>query len=210
MKTLPHLAHRHQSGVALIASLIILVLMTLVAVSVFRNNILAEKITADVREKQRALEIANNALAYGEWWLKNQSASNPSNLVPVACNTTGGGTTATLRVCTTAAGRTSASIANFQMYDGYRPGINIQTGGGVVSNGDVYYTQYPGIWISTVGTNYANPGQTLYQVTAVGYGGNSLTQAVVQSLYTIPIGGSGGGGSSGTSGATPGVSLGGA
>ena len=206
MKSLPHHLNRsRQGGVALIASLIIMLLMTIVALSVYRNNILIEKMTGDTREKQRALQAANDALQYAEWWIRTSSVAK---LTPAACNTTAGGTTPVLQVCTKAAPRTAASITNLQMYDGYVPaGMNVLAGGGTLANGDVYYTRGPAIWISTIPGQYfgSNLGQTLYQVTAVGYGGNVGTQAVVQSIFTIPLSASGG-----SAGATSGNNLGGA
>ena len=69
-----------QGGFALMTSLLILIIMTLLALSMFRSVGLQEKIAGNTREKQRSLQAAESALQYGEWWLSqgNGSTGNPA------------------------------------------------------------------------------------------------------------------------------------
>jgi type IV pilus assembly protein PilX len=69
----------HQRGFALIASLLILVILTLLGVSMFSGVGLQEKMAGNLRTKMRALDAANAALAAGEQNLLRPLA--PLNLV---------------------------------------------------------------------------------------------------------------------------------
>lgn len=211
MKTvpIPHNQHR-QRGVALIASLLIMLLMTIVALSVFRNNNLTERLSGGTRDKQRAFQVAQAALSYGEWWLTQQTTTV---LSPVTCSTTT--TFTSLQVCTTVAGSTASAIATLKNYQGFAPtNMVVNASGGLATNGDINYSQRPGIYISTNGKLTAT-GQILYQVTAVGYGGTNGTsgaQVVVQSYFVLNASSVSGGGAAGGVGtsATSGSNLGGA
>ena len=201
---------QRQRGVALIASLLIMLLMTIVALSIFRNNNLTERLSGGTRDKQRAFQVAQSALAYGEWWLTQQTTST---LTPVTCSTTTNFTN--LQVCTVAAGSTASTIATLKNYQGFAPtNMVINSSGGLAANGDINYSQKPGIYIATNGILTAT-GQTLYQVTAIGYGGTSGkagAEAVVQSYFVLNASSVSGGGTTGGSGAhaTSGNNLGGA
>lgn len=187
-----YLPRCHQRGIALIASLVIMLLMTIIALSVMRSNNLFEKMAGNTREKQRALQSAESALLYGEYWLKSQATAPTA----VACSTTAAFTT--MQVCLYDPGASAANIANIKWFTYTLAGITLNpngTNGGVVTTGatsgnvgDVYYAGNPGIYISKV-TNLTN-GAPLYRVTAIGYGGTggkNGTVAVVQSLYALGI-----------------------
>ncbi len=64
-----------QHGVVLISSLLLLLVVTIMALSMFRSFGIQERIGGNVREKQRALQVANSAQQYAEWWLANQSSA---------------------------------------------------------------------------------------------------------------------------------------
>src|ERR1700678_1959627 len=67
--------HRHpgirQSGMVLITALLLLIVVTILAVGMFHSFGLDEKIGGNVREKQRALNAAETAEQYAEYWLAN-------------------------------------------------------------------------------------------------------------------------------------------
>src|SRR6185312_3279784 len=71
-------------GMALITSLLLLVVVTILAVSMFRSFTVEGKIAGNVREKQRALLAAESAEQYGEWWLRQGSNSAVGSVI---CNT---------------------------------------------------------------------------------------------------------------------------
>jgi len=60
-----------QRGLVLVSSLLLLLVVTMLALAMFRSMGLAEKISGNVREKQRALHAAVVAEQYAEWWLSN-------------------------------------------------------------------------------------------------------------------------------------------
>src|SRR6267154_1467163 len=67
-----------QRGMVLVSSLLLLVVVTILAIGMFRSFGLDEKIAGNTREKQRALQAAVSAQQYAEWWL---SVGNAINLV---------------------------------------------------------------------------------------------------------------------------------
>src|SRR5262249_16712297 len=58
-----------QRGMALITSMLLLIIITILALSMFRSLSTQEKIAGNVREKERALHAAVSAQQYAEWWL---------------------------------------------------------------------------------------------------------------------------------------------
>jgi type IV pilus assembly protein PilX len=66
--------HTHGSrerGIVLIAALLLLVIMSILAMTMFRTNGVQELIAGNVREKQRALQTAMDAETYAEMVLSN-------------------------------------------------------------------------------------------------------------------------------------------
>src|SRR5215475_10530850 len=58
-----------QQGMALVSSMLLLLIITILVVSMFRSFTTQEKIAGNVREKERALHAAESAEQYAEWWL---------------------------------------------------------------------------------------------------------------------------------------------
>ena len=72
--------HRAQRGMVLVSSLLLLIVVTIIALSMFRSFGMQEKIAGNMREKQRALSAAVSAQQFAENWLMNSAAQ-----APVAC-----------------------------------------------------------------------------------------------------------------------------
>lgn len=66
---------RHQKGAVLLTSLLILLVLTLLALSGMQGSQLQEKMTSAVREGQTALEAAEHAVREGEEYLENQTVT---------------------------------------------------------------------------------------------------------------------------------------
>ena len=64
---------RHK-GMALITGLLLLLVVTIIAVSMFRGYGVEEQIAGNTREKQRSLNGAISAEQYAEWWLTSGQA----------------------------------------------------------------------------------------------------------------------------------------
>ena len=185
-----HLVRTKQRGVALIVSLIILLFMTIVGLSIMNGNRYFEKNAGNTRDKQRALQAAQDALLYGEWWLTYGGGN--LDFQPTCSASTG-----TLQVCETDPG-TTINAATLPWNTSYMPALmQVQTAGNATVGGladtssatsDVKYAQPPGIYINCIncGNTVGTTGLTLYRITAIGYGGvggTNGTVAIVQSVY---------------------------
>lgn len=167
-----------QKGMVLITALLLLIVVTILAVGLFRSFGLDEKIAGNLREKHRALNAAETAEQYAEWWLSGGNGTNG-----VACNSMLAVTATT--VCSNALTNAAALPLPWTIGVTYIPAVpapmNITQAGGQ----DTYYFA-PTFYISYLG---AAPGPlgtgTIYQIDAVGYAGSADTAAVVESTYLI-------------------------
>ncbi|WP_213952711.1 PilX N-terminal domain-containing pilus assembly protein [Variovorax sp. dw_954] len=183
---LPSTGPRAQRGVALLTSLLILVIVSLVAVSMYRSFGTQESIAGNTLEKQRSLSAAESAVRYGEWWLGQGNAGAGG-----ACSGTVDGTVqANMRICSgtnsklvnpgTLPWTSSITYKPPQMPVNTAGNVNSQSSSGTV--GDVNYAKSPALHIALLG--YSADGKSvLYQITGVGYGGRDTTVSVVQSVY---------------------------
>ena len=167
---------------ALIASLLILIMITIIALTMFRGSNILEIISGNTRENQRAFHAAQDALLYGEWWLRQPNNS----LAAVTCS---GTNLSTLQVCTNTVG--SANLSGIPLFTGYvPPGMTVLAGGGLTGTStttDINYAQNPGIYIAYLGTASIN-ALPIFQITAIGYGGAggpTGSTSIVQSVYNL-------------------------
>jgi type IV pilus assembly protein PilX len=186
--------HRHQRGLVLVSSLLLLLVVTMLALAMFRSMGLAEKISGNVREKQRAVHAAVVAEQYAEWWLSTSgNSSNP----PVTCNATANAnlTSTQVLICNNALVNPAsvpwiATVSNAQVGTSYYPNSTTDTATNMIftadSNGSYSntYASAPMFYISYLG-QAADNGGNVYKIDAIGYGGNSLSVAVVESTYEI-------------------------
>lgn len=187
---------RSARGMVLITTLLLLVVVTLLALAMFRGVGLETRVAGNVMDKQRALQAATSTEDYGEQWLVN----NVGTTTLAAC--TGSSFGAGPAICSnTLAGSTdagSASIVPWTIssaavgYD-YNPvvsGTNLfPTSGGADS-----FTQVPTVYIAELGTDATYANAVDYQVDAWSYGGSNSTVAIVESIYQIRYTATGGGG----------------
>lgn len=172
-----------QRGYVLVTGLLFLVVMTLVALAMFRGTGLMDRISANSRDKQRSFESAQSALQYAEWWL-----STHTPVAGTACNSlVSGDTVANIHVCSNAL---QSDFLTAQVWTGgftYTP-PNLQTGaGGMVSTGDTSDTNYqalPGFYLEYLGLSSLT-GAAVYRITAYGSGGDASTRSIVRSTYQI-------------------------
>lgn len=175
-------ARAQERGFVLIVALLFLLVLTLLAVALFRSGGLQERIAGNTREKQRALEAAQSALQYGEWWLGQANRGTGAN-----CNTiTNANVLAQMQVCSNALANPT-SLPWAARADYLPPNMTVASGGGLSASGDINYQAEPGLYISYIGLSADGTAQ-LYQVTAFGYGGSASTAAVVQSTYQMKTG----------------------
>jgi type IV pilus assembly protein PilX len=179
-----------QRGMVLVSSLLLLVVVTILAIGLFRSFGLDEKIAGNTREKQRALQAAISAQQYAEWWL---SVGNTISLV--SCSGSYVSTT-TVPLCTntlpSAVVGGSAGIAVLPwLVSGVAtqvsytlPNTTIASGASITQG--TYYSA-PVFYISYLGAGTGSNGSPgiLFQIDAAGYGGSPNTAAVVESTYLL-------------------------
>ena len=76
-------AVKSQRGMVLVTSLLLLLVVTILAMSMFRSMGLDEKIAGNMRDKQRALNAAETAEQYAENWLSLGNGSNGINCTAI-------------------------------------------------------------------------------------------------------------------------------
>ncbi len=167
-------ARRHERGMVLITSLLLLIVVTILALAMFHSFGLDEKIAGNMRDKQLALHAAESAEQYAEWWLANGKATPPvtcSGFVPYTIG----------QVCT-------SPLPNFSVTP-WTAGVTYTTDNRGLTNGTTM-SQAPQFYITYLGSPALSTGLTgsLYQIDAVGYGGSANTTAVVESTYLLQIG----------------------
>lgn len=173
--------HTPQRGFILVASLVILLIMSIVGVSMYRGAALQEKISGNLKDKTRALQAAQATLRHAEALLA-QSNTNPLALAN-SCNAALTAPT----VCGNGVSIQNAPTA--ALTNGYTdtapPGItaaDISTTGG-----DGTYYAYPQFYIQYLGLTSTGQGQ-IYKITALAYGGSAAAVSIVQSTYELTSG----------------------
>lgn len=179
----PRILSGRQRGVALMSSLLILLVLTIVALAMFRSFGLQEKIAANVRERQRAVHAAEGAQSYAEWWLGANSA-NPT----VVCSSLLSANLGQGQICSNKLSDTVASVADVPwLAAGALVGVTYNPGNALTittaAAKDTYYS-VPLFYISDVGVSADGRGE-IFQVDAAGYGSTANTVAVVESTLVV-------------------------
>lgn len=175
----------NQGGFTLFASLIFLVLLTILGISMLSGFTQDQQMAGNVREKARALDSAQALLSSAQSWMAvpgntylggwvtgvdctNLSAINVSNALGNQI------------VCSNAISNpTSLPWAGFKM-NATPTAMQVSGTGGVNTYADnpSYHMQYIGTATTTLPT-------AIYTVTATGTGGNADAVAVVQAVYQV-------------------------
>ncbi len=173
-----------QRGMVLVTSLLLLLVVTMLAVSMFRSMGLDEKIAGNMRDKQRALNAAETAEQYAENWLSLGFGSNG-----VACNSVV--TAAVGQVCSNTL---QSSVPNNDVtvlpwkIGGTPVGVtylpSVTAPMNVTTVGSDYYYSTPIFYIAFLGTTPGGLG-SVYQIDAAGWGGTANTAAVVESTFLV-------------------------
>ena len=189
-------------GMALVSSMLLLLIITILALSMFRSFGTLEKIAGNMREKDRALHAAVSVQQYAEWWL-TQPAGSVAASAPVTC-AAGAPLNANAgqgQICTNATSFQSLGIDPTQLdptqpfpwpvsYVQYSPpGMGTPTQVGTNANvaNDPAYAWTPGFYIVDLSVAADAAGEA-YQVTAFSSGGTTGTVAVVESTYEVQQG----------------------
>lgn len=162
-----------QNGFVLIASLIFLVIMTLLGVAMFKGYTMDQMMGGNLREKSRSFDAAQAALHTAEYWLSQPG--NATNGVTCA----GLGMASAPRVCSDTL-LNPATLASWTDGVTYAPGsmmsVSSSGGSGTYAANPTYYIQFLGL---------DGSGASLYLITAAAQGGNANAVTVVQSAFKI-------------------------
>jgi type IV pilus assembly protein PilX len=163
---------------ALISGLLILVVLTILAMSMFRGYGTQQKIAGNVREKNRAVSAAVAAQQFAEYWLG-------STTPPPAGDCTGMKVNPLAQVCSNSPdfnsvpwilGTEPVGVTFTNFNNGTNIAIDHPTQGS--------YFSTPMFYITDLGQSAAGPGE-VYQIDAAGWGGTPDTVAVVESTYLL-------------------------
>jgi type IV pilus assembly protein PilX len=182
-------AMTHSRGFALFTALLLLMIITILAMSMFRAFGTQEHIAGNVREKERAFHAAESVQQFGEWWLL-QGPNVAIGAQACAAGILNGNTPGVGQICTTTLvqnGQTVTAPATWASATTYLPTGMSVTPGVNGTNGDPPYAAVPGFYIADVGAAADAQGEA-YQIDSYGYGGSTATVAVVESVYEVQQG----------------------
>jgi type IV pilus assembly protein PilX len=181
----------------MVASLLLLLVVTILALSIFRSFGLQERIAGNTREKQRALQAALSTQQYAEQWIINYSNApiavnaGAASAAAIACgnsviNASSSGGQICSNTLPSLTGYTSIAQIPVPWTAGVTyvpPGLNITGASSNSSSSDIYY-QTPAFYITDLGPAASANGE-VYQVDAYSFGTSPSTVAVVESTFAI-------------------------
>jgi type IV pilus assembly protein PilX len=172
-----------QRGMVLVTALLMLLVVTILAVGMFHGFGLDEKIAGNMREKHRAVNAAESAEQYAEWWLSQGNGGLGVICAPPLLPA------ATPKVCSNpivAVGDVSALPLPWNVGVTYATttptAMNIE--GVTAGSAWTEYYSTPTFYIQYLGPSPGGLG-TIFKIDAVGYGGSADTAAVVETTYLV-------------------------
>jgi type IV pilus assembly protein PilX len=177
---------RLQRGMALISGLLLLVVVTILAVSMFRSFGMQARIAGNTREKQRALHAAEGAQAYAEWFVSQPGGLNAT--MGAACTSVVTITQPSdAHVCTTMLDDNTVTTGPWTS-QGKPVGFIYQPTGMSTTGADAY-AQPPMFYIGFINAPPPVNGTQLsnYRIDATAAGGTSSTVAVVEGTYQVAV-----------------------
>jgi type IV pilus assembly protein PilX len=174
---------------ALVSAMLLLIVMTILAIAMFRSFGTSEKIAGNTREKQRAIHSADSAEAYAEWFLSSQGGINATT--GVACTALGAATATGNQVCATQLSTVvpgnDVSVVPWTVGGAPVGFTYTPTGMGTASGQDSWY-QVPRFYISYVSGFYNSQTgvqSSSYLIDAAGWGGTPTSVSVVETSYIV-------------------------
>ncbi len=175
---------RRERGMALITSLLLLLIMTILALSMFRGFGSQEKIAGNLREKARAVHAAESAQQYAEWWLlqgNNAAIGSVTCSSPLLNANLGQGEICNQRLPLNLPWNIGVAYTP--------PNMNVipNPSSLTVNVSNESYYAAPGFYIEDLGIAADLAGEA-YRIDAYGYGGSATTVAIVESTYEVSQG----------------------
>jgi type IV pilus assembly protein PilX len=186
-------ARQKQRGVVLITAMLLLIVVTIMALSMFRSYGVEERLAGNTRDKQRAINAAVSAQQFAEFSLASGttpgSAACAAGILPsgIEVCTPPPGPAIDFTVLPWAAGVTYTQFTNTPI-NGVSNVLAVNGAGTYdTATASASYVQAPIYYITDLGPTALGiiPQGEVYQVDALGYGGSSNTVAVVESTFVI-------------------------
>ena len=173
-----------QKGMALITGMLLLIVVTILAMSMFRGYGTQQKIAGNVREKNRAVSAAVSAQQYAEYWL------NTTTTLPAGGDCSGISVSPIPQVCTN---NPDFTVVPWTL-NAKPVGVSFNTFNNLTkvnreSPGNGTYYSAPMFYITDLGAAASGTGE-VYQIDATGWGGTADTVAVVESTFVLKPSGS--------------------
>jgi type IV pilus assembly protein PilX len=169
-----------QRGTALIMALVFLVLLTILGLKAMDTTALEEKMTSNTKDKNIAFESAETALTFGENWLYGQisrpqpfTSSGPHLFTPSTTDTPVWDQSGTWSSAVVYPGTPYATASGGLAGVAQQPEYIIEDMGTVVESGGTLVQS----------SDYQNTGNSVFRVTALGYGATGVATAELQSVY---------------------------
>ena len=169
-----------QKGMVLITGMLLLIVLTVLAMSMFRGYGTQQKIAGNVREKNRAVSAAISAQQYAEHWLST-STTLPVGVdcsaiqvlpIPQVCSNSPEFTVAPWTLNAQPVGVSFNNFNSMATVNRDNP-----------TNGTYYST--PMFYITDLGNPASGGAGKIYQIDAIGWGGTADTVAVVESTFLM-------------------------
>lgn len=175
-----------QRGIVLVSSLLLLIVVTIMALSMFRSFGTQEKIAGNLREKHRAVQAAESAEQYAEWWLNNNASSTPA-----VCNNLLSANIGQGQICSNKLSAADSGILTVPwQFGGVDVGVTYKPPTMTVTTTSAVNTYYdtPRFYIADMGTSAdpSIPGE-IYQIDSVGFGGTTSATAIVESTFAVYV-----------------------
>lgn len=170
----PIITLNHQKGSVLLIGLMMLLVLTILAISVMNLSTTSEKLTGNQRDQNIAFQAAESALTDAEGWLKKQVAPPKSAAAcsPAACNVF------ILNTLSSYQTQTASWWATYGTpYSGQIQQAKTQPRFIIEEYNFIPYDLSPQ-------TRASGKGYYYYRVTAEGSGATDNSKSVVQSIYS--------------------------
>jgi type IV pilus assembly protein PilX len=181
-----------QSGIVLVSSMLLLLVVTIMALSIFRGFGVQEKIAGNTREKQRALQAAISTEQFAETWLA-QSSNAPTAVnagiavsADIACSALVDANLGNGQLCSNTLASLGITVTQVPWTVGVKytpPGLNYTGNVTSTSSTDIYYDR-PVFYITDLGPLASANGE-VYKIDAYSFGTSPSTAAVVESTFAI-------------------------
>lgn len=169
---------QQQQGFVLFVVMIFLIVMSLLGISMFSGFIKDQKMAGNLREKQRAIEVAQANLDMVASWLQvTTNVYEAGWALPVVCDTSNQVGTNPVICSNALANPTSLPWSSSQTFQPPSSTLNVVAGGGSNS-----YASSPNYYLQEMSHT---DNTAYYKVTSTAQGGNATAVTVLETIYQV-------------------------